>query len=82
MVAGSMQHEHKYHPTHSTYLGKSIPPMSATRIGRWSRPTWRSSRRMCCRLYPLREVFHALRWIVRTEVPWRLLDSPPTNFPP
>ena len=29
--------------------------------------------------YPLREVFNALRWIVRAGSPWRLL---PTNFPP
>jgi transposase len=29
--------------------------------------------------YPLREVFNALRWIVRAGAPWRLL---PTNFPP
>jgi transposase len=31
------------------------------------------------RPYPLREVFNALRWIVRAGAPWRLL---PTNFPP
>jgi transposase len=31
------------------------------------------------RRYPLREVFNALRWIVRSGAPWRLL---PTNFPP
>src|SRR5829696_2117229 len=31
------------------------------------------------REYPLREVFDALRWIVRAGAPWRLL---PTNFPP
>ena len=31
------------------------------------------------REYPLREVFNALRWIVRAGAPWRLL---PTNFPP
>src|SRR5258708_13262171 len=31
------------------------------------------------RCYPLREVFNALRWIVRAGAPWRLL---PTNFPP
>ncbi len=31
------------------------------------------------RQYPLREVFNALRWIVRAGAPWRLL---PTNFPP
>ena len=31
------------------------------------------------RQYPLREVFNALRWIVRAGSPWRLL---PTNFPP
>jgi transposase len=31
------------------------------------------------RRYALREVFHALRWIVRAGAPWRLL---PTNFPP
>ena len=31
------------------------------------------------RRYPLREVFNALRWIVRAGSPWRLL---PTNFPP
>src|SRR5579872_4181638 len=31
------------------------------------------------RHYPLREVFNALRWIVRAGAPWRLL---PTNFPP
>src|SRR5918997_52773 len=31
------------------------------------------------RVYPLREVFNALRWIVRAGAPWRLL---PTNFPP
>src|SRR6516164_8321196 len=31
------------------------------------------------RRYPLREVFNALRWIVRAGAPWRLL---PTNFPP
>jgi transposase len=30
------------------------------------------------RRYPLREVFNALRWIVRAGAPWRLL---PTNFP-
>ena len=31
------------------------------------------------RQYALREVFNALRWIVRAGAPWRLL---PTNFPP
>jgi transposase len=31
------------------------------------------------REYALREVFNALRWIVRAGAPWRLL---PTNFPP
>lgn len=31
------------------------------------------------RTYKLREVFNALRWIVRAGAPWRLL---PTNFPP
>src|SRR5258708_1210091 len=31
------------------------------------------------RCYPLREVFNALRWLVRAGAPWRLL---PTNFPP
>jgi transposase len=31
------------------------------------------------RRYPLREVFNALRWIVRTGTQWRML---PTNFPP
>jgi transposase len=31
------------------------------------------------RRYALREVFHALRWLVRAGAPWRLL---PTNFPP
>ena len=31
------------------------------------------------RQYPLREVFNALRWIVRAGSPWRYL---PTNFPP
>jgi len=31
------------------------------------------------RLYSLREVFNALRWIVRTGAPWRLL---PHDFPP
>ena len=31
------------------------------------------------RIYDLREVFNALRWIVRAGAPWRLL---PTNFPP
>jgi transposase len=31
------------------------------------------------RRYPLREVFDALRWMVRAGAPWRLL---PTNFPP
>ncbi len=31
------------------------------------------------RCHDLREVFHALRWIVRAGAPWRLL---PTNFPP
>ena len=31
------------------------------------------------RVYPVREVFNALRWIVRAGAPWRLL---PTNFPP
>ena len=31
------------------------------------------------RRHPLREVFNALRWIVRAGAPWRLL---PTNFPP
>jgi transposase len=31
------------------------------------------------REYALREVFNALRWIVRAGSPWRLL---PTNFPP
>lgn len=31
------------------------------------------------REYPLREVFDALRWIVRAGAPWRLL---PNNFPP
>jgi transposase len=31
------------------------------------------------RVHPPREVFNALRWIVRAGAPWRLL---PTNFPP
>src|SRR5260221_5839679 len=31
------------------------------------------------RRYPLREVFNAVRWIVRAGAPWRLL---PTNLPP
>src|SRR3712207_709568 len=31
------------------------------------------------RRHDLREVFDALRWIVRAGAPWRLL---PTNFPP
>ncbi len=31
------------------------------------------------RRYSLREVFNALRWMVRAGAPWRLL---PTNFPP
>jgi transposase len=31
------------------------------------------------RRHPLREVFNAVRWIVRAGAPWRLL---PTNFPP
>ncbi len=31
------------------------------------------------RKYDLREIFNALRWIVRAGSPWRLL---PTNFPP
>ena len=31
------------------------------------------------RMHDLREVFNALRWIVRAGAPWRLL---PTNFPP
>ena len=31
------------------------------------------------RTHDLREVFNALRWIVRAGAPWRLL---PTNFPP
>jgi transposase len=31
------------------------------------------------RHHDLREVFNALRWIVRTGAPWRML---PTNFPP
>src|SRR5215210_177143 len=31
------------------------------------------------RVYDLREVFNALRWMVRAGAPWRLL---PTNFPP
>src|SRR6185437_10983185 len=31
------------------------------------------------RRYELREVFNAVRWIVRAGAPWRLL---PTNFPP
>ena len=31
------------------------------------------------RKHDLREVFDALRWIVRAGAPWRLL---PTNFPP
>jgi transposase len=31
------------------------------------------------RRYELREVFNALRWMVRAGAPWRLL---PTNFPP
>ena len=31
------------------------------------------------RRYPLREVFDALRWVVRTGAQWRML---PTNFPP
>ena len=31
------------------------------------------------RRYDLREVFNALRWIVRTGAQWRM---PPTNFPP
>ena len=31
------------------------------------------------RRHDLREVYDALRWIVRAGAPWRLL---PTNFPP
>jgi transposase len=31
------------------------------------------------RRHDLREVFNALRWLVRAGAPWRLL---PTNFPP
>jgi transposase len=31
------------------------------------------------RVHDLREVFNALRWIVRAGAPWRML---PTNFPP
>ncbi len=31
------------------------------------------------RTHDLREIFNALRWIVRAGAPWRLL---PTNFPP
>ena len=31
------------------------------------------------RKYELREVFNALRWIVRAGAPWRML---PTNLPP
>jgi len=31
------------------------------------------------RRHDLREVFNALRWIVRAGSPWRML---PTNFPP
>ena len=31
------------------------------------------------RRYPPREVYNALRWIVRARAPWRLQ---PTNFPP
>ena len=31
------------------------------------------------RRYEMREVFNALRWIVRTGAQWRML---PTNFPP
>jgi transposase len=31
------------------------------------------------RVYAVREVFNALRWVVRAGAPWRLL---PTNFPP
>src|SRR3954463_7284774 len=31
------------------------------------------------RVHDLRDVFNALRWIVRAGAPWRLL---PTNFPP
>lgn len=31
------------------------------------------------REHPLREVFHGLRWIVRTGSPWRYL---PHDFPP
>jgi transposase len=31
------------------------------------------------RKYDLRELFNALRWIIRGGSPWRLL---PTNFPP
>jgi transposase len=31
------------------------------------------------RRYPLREVFNAVRWIVRAGAPWHLL---PTNLPP
>ena len=34
------------------------------------------------RRYALREVFCAVRWIVRAGALWRLLDSLPTNFPP
>ncbi|MDB6175534.1 MAG: putative transposase [Chthoniobacteraceae bacterium] len=31
------------------------------------------------REHPLREVFNAMRWIVRAGAPWRMM---PTNFPP
>ncbi len=31
------------------------------------------------REYPLREIFNAVRWMVRAGCPWRML---PTNFPP
>ncbi len=31
------------------------------------------------RKHDLREIFNALRWIMRAGAPWRLL---PTNFPP
>ncbi len=31
------------------------------------------------RQYPLREVFNALRWMIRAGCPWRMM---PTNMPP
>jgi transposase len=46
---------------------------SSTPISRWSVRTPPE------RIHDLREVFNALRWIVRVGAPWRMM---PNDFPP